>query len=240
MKKGIVLFLAFLLVFSQGFMVSAAPLKVQDVEKPKVELKEELKNAKEEKGYKDTDKVRVVVEVKGEPAITYATKQGKKFSDLDQSKQAELHDKALKAQKNVQQQLSKQAIKMEYKQSFTTVFNGFSGLVEFGKIESIAKLSGVANVTIANEYERPSEKPDMKYSKELVEAQEAWEFGYDGEGMVVGVIDSGADPDHKDFVLTDADKAALTKKDVESDVAKHGLSGKYFNEKVPYGYLTIV
>ena len=47
----------------------------------------------------------------------------------------------------------------------------------------------------------------MKYSKELVEAQRAWdEYGYDGEGMIVGVIDSGVDPSHKDFVLTDDSK----------------------------------
>ncbi|MEI2401203.1 S8 family serine peptidase, partial [Paenibacillus phytohabitans] len=77
----------------------------------------------------------------------------------------------------------------------------------------------------------------MKYSKELVEAQKAWaDYGYNGEGMIVGVIDSGIDPTHKDMVLTDGSKAALSSKEVEAKVAENKLPGKYYTEKVPYGY----
>ena len=77
-------------------------------------------------------------------------------------------------------------------ESFTTVVNGFSGELQYGEIKKVEAMPEVAEVHIANEYERPAEKPDMLYSKELVQAQEAWrEYGYKGEGMVVGIIDTG-------------------------------------------------
>src|SRR5690606_863864 len=109
----------------------------------------------------------------------------------------------------------------------------------FGDIEKIEKLDKVKNVYIATEYKRPEVKPDMKYSKELVEAQKAWKAsGFKGEGMVVGIIDSGIDYNHKDMVLTDinADEGYLTKEEVNQAIAEHDLPGKFYTEKVPYGY----
>ncbi|QGS69559.1 hypothetical protein CV093_18610 [Oceanobacillus sp. 143] len=42
---------------------------------------------------------------------------------------------ALKAQEKVKNELSKNKLNVEYKESFTTVFNGFSGIVEYGKLK---------------------------------------------------------------------------------------------------------
>lgn len=51
----------------------------------------------------------------------------------------------------------------------------------------------------------------MVNSKELVEAQQAWrDYGFKGEGMVVGVIDTGIDHQHQDMVLADDTEVALT------------------------------
>lgn len=235
-RKGIVLFLAILLVFSNSLMISAAPLVKKDVQKPTIETKDKLGKADTENAYKNTDKVRVIVEVDEEPAIIYATKQGKKFSKLSVDKQLELQAKSKKAQKAVKNKIADKKVNIDYKENFTTVFNGFSGIMEYGDISKIEKLPGVAKVTISNEYQRPVEQPDMNYSKELIEAREAWNFGYKGEGMIVGIIDTGTDPSHQDFVLSNNEKAALTKEEVEKKIAKNGLPGKYHSEKVPYGY----
>ena len=67
-------------------------------------------------------------------------------------------------------------------------------------------ISGVKSVTIANEYERP--EPMMNSSGEIIKTRKTWANGYNGEGTVVAVIDSGIDSTHKDMVLTNQNKKA--------------------------------
>ncbi|MEH7074528.1 S8 family serine peptidase [Neobacillus drentensis] len=245
-RRILPLFLVFLMVFS-SFAQAAAPSvsksskvdKTTAVTKAPVskKLPKSVKVKNTQKTYKKSDKVRVIVEVDGDPAITYATKQGKKYSDLSKSVKAQLQNKLQDEQQAVKSQFAKKAIKMQYKQNFTTTVNGFSGIVEYGQIAAIKTVDGVAKVSIATEYQRPEIEPNMKYSKEIVEAQKAWEaYGKKGEGMIVGIIDTGIDPSHKDFVLTDGSKAALTEEEVEAAVTKDELKGKFYTEKVPYGY----
>ena len=70
----------------------------------------------------------------------------------------------------------------------------------------------------------------MNYAKELTQTYSTWsDLGYKGEGMVISIIDTGIDYNHKDLVISDPSKAKLTSKNPE------GL-GKYYTDKVPYGY----
>lgn len=106
---------------------------------------------------------------------------------------------------------------VKYIENFSVVFNGFSAEVEAKYVEKIAATSGVKAVYESTEYERPEVKPDMIHSKELVQAQRAWnEYGFEGEGMVVGIIDTGIDPSHKDMVLSDESTAELTEEEVNA------------------------
>ncbi|WP_066389764.1 S8 family serine peptidase [Neobacillus mesonae] len=239
-KRSLPLLLILLMVFSsaaQAAVPKAAQSKSSQITQLKHQLSKSIKGKDVEKNYKKTDKVRVIVEVDGEPAITYATKQGKKYSELAKSVKDKLENNLINAQQNVKNQIAQKAINMKFKQHFTTTFNGFSGEVEYGRIPAIKSIVGVSKVTIAHEYQRPEIKPDMKYSKEIVEAQKAWEdYGYKGEGMVVGIIDTGIDPSHKDMILTDKSKAALTEGKVNTLKNEKGLPGKFYTEKVPYGY----
>ncbi|WP_404459644.1 cell wall-binding repeat-containing protein [Sutcliffiella horikoshii] len=238
-KKILMLMMVFLLVFSNAAL-AVTPLTAPERTKPVTGKNGELALTKaeaEEEKYKLDDKVRVIVEVEGAPAIEYATKEGKKFAELSEAKKTELQNKALSAQEAVKSQLSSKRLKVDYKESFTTAFNGFSGVVEYGRIAEIEKISGVSKVTIATEYQRPVEEPNMKYSKELVEAQMAWdEYGYNGEGMIIGIIDTGIDPSHRDMVLTDDSAAALSEEAVEGFISDNDLPGMYHTAKVPYGY----
>ena len=72
----------------------------------------------------------------------------------------------------------------------------------------------------------------MQYAKKLTQVYEVWEeLNYKGEGMVIAVIDSGIDPNHKDLVLTESGRRAAKLKDTNPQGP-----GKYFSEKIPYGF----
>src|SRR5699024_2504724 len=132
-------------------------------------------------------------------------------------------------QKKVKSEMETNNIKTTYLKEFTTVMNGFSAEVKVGDLERIEKLPGVKAVQIVNEYEQPKVKPEMKYSKELVEAQKTWRnYGYKGKGMTVGIIDTGVDPSHRDMVLSKDTKPAHSKSSIEETIAEEDLSGKFY------------
>ncbi|WP_226618604.1 S8 family serine peptidase [Cytobacillus firmus] len=241
-KKSFLLLVVFLLAFSNaafGAENNEASKKKVLEEKKAVEQKlvKQIKPDETVKQYKANDRVRVIVELEDEPVFSAAQSSGKNYSELSESSKKQFMQAALNAQEKVKQNIQKASITMDHKESFTTVFNGFSGEVAYKSIKVIESLSNVKKVYITHEYERPEEQPEMLYSKELVKAQQTWQdYGYKGEGMTVAVIDTGIDPSHKDMVLSDKTDPELSKEEVESLVDKNSLAGKYYSEKVPYGY----
>ena len=226
------------MVFSNSsFAATLGSLNVKsDLNKP-TNNREMIPYEELDEKFDPTDQVRIVVEVEGDPAIQYATNQGVKFTDLAVEQQENLINNNLSTQEQVKQTFTQNKVDMKYEHSFTTVFNGFSGHVEYRQLKLIENLPGVKSVSVSNEYERPEFTPDMNYSTEIVQAQQTWrDHDYDGTGMIVGVIDTGADPSHRDFVLTNEEEAALDKETVDSIINEKGLPGKYFSPKVPYGY----
>ncbi|WP_214480794.1 S8 family serine peptidase [Bacillus sp. SM2101] len=187
--------------------------------------------------FDDEDEVRVIVELEGDPAITFAQNKGIRYKDLSQTKKVELNENIEEEQIDLLSQLQKKKIELEVENQFSVVVNGISGKMKFGDIEELESLSSVASVHIANEYERP--EPEMNSSGDIVQAAKVWDsvYGYKGEGMVVGIIDSGIDPWHRDMVLTDESTGEITEEEVEElRSGEKQLLGKYFTAKVPYGY----
>jgi lactocepin len=169
---------------------------------------------------KPDDSVRIVVELSGEPALDKAQKKGLKSaikSDVQAVKDS---------QKTVQDNV-KEITGNKVRNTFGTVVNGFSIDAKVKDIDNIKKLKGVKDVKVVNVY-----YPEMNTAKELTQATKVWkDLGLKGEGMVVSIIDTGIDYNHKDMKLTDSSKEKLTK-----DSIKKGGQGKFYTDKVPYGY----
>jgi len=179
--------------------------------------------------------VRVVVELKDKPVLMYATDSGNSYAEFNEVEKDEIENKLSAKQEAVKDRISLK-VDMEYDKSFTTVFNGFSGKVKFEDIPKIEKVEGVKKVYISNEYEKPEEKPEMVSSNEMIKSQPTWDLGYKGEGTVVAIIDTGVDYTHRDMVITDSERVSLTEEAVDSIIQTGNLGGRYYTEKVPYGY----
>ena len=242
-RKLLAYVMIFLLVFSSfqfGFATnSSANVSKQDQLRNALEksVHEKVEDVKEEAlhQFSATDKVRVIVELTGETPIEYATKQGVLYKELSESTKTSLFNKAVSLQESVKTEIASKGVALKEINSFNTVFNGFSGEVAYGDIAKIEALSSVSKVYLSNEYYPP--EPQMNTSHGFIQSALTWgDAKFKGEGMIVAVIDSGIDPSHKDFVLSEDTEFTLTKELVNSLVAEKGLKGKFFTDKVPYGY----
>ncbi|MFT8322086.1 MAG: S8 family serine peptidase [Bacillus sp. (in: firmicutes)] len=240
MNKGKVFILVVMLfmLFSNSVSAVTLPTKAENTKEQRNQPSlTSIKGSDVKARYKDSDTVRVVVEMAAEPTVSYAQRMDKQVKELPKATKEKLKKEKLAEQKQVKEKVKNQKVKFKELENFTTIFNGFSGEMKYGDIVKIEKLAEVSKVHIVNKYDRPAEKPEMIYSKELVQAQEAWrDYGYKGEGMIVGVIDTGIDPKHKDMILSDDTEGELTEEEVNQFTDGNILPGKYYTEKVPYGY----
>lgn len=236
-KKMLALLLTLMLVFGSFSSVSAMPdPKELGVSEEAVISFDNDSLAADPRleGMTDDAEVRIIVELKGKPAINYATEKGVKVNKMDKRLLQSITTTIKNSQAKLKQDIQRNNIKIKYHRNFVTVANGFSGTTTLGEAKKIEKLANVERVVVANEYERPV--PDMNTSKDIISTIQTWDLGYKGDGMVISIIDSGIDPTHKDMKLTDSTKAALSQTAVAGIVAANNLSGRWYTDKVPYGF----
>jgi len=174
------------------------------------------------KAYKPNEKVRVIVEIEEPSADEKSTKSKK---ELFKQKQDQVMN---------QIPTGKSKSPNKLKQRFYEGFNGFSLETEFQNVSEIQSIPGVLNVHIARTF-----KPSMGASKELVQAQKVWnQYGYEGEGLLVAIIDSGIDYTHKDMKLTDKgkQKVKLTQDGLKEKFSDTAVNDVWYSDKVPTGY----
>ncbi|WP_286163880.1 S8 family serine peptidase [Bacillus sp. AFS088145] len=171
--------------------------------------------------FKPDEKVRLIVEVDS-PVVTSTVSEETKEKEF-KIKQDKVINSLNKTKKNI-----------HVKHRFFTGFNGFSTETEYKNMKEIKSIQGVKNIHIARVFQ-----PSMGASKELVQAQKVWEsYGYQGEGLVVGVIDSGIDWTHKDLTITDKGKQQekWTKENIQGKFAETNVNEIWYSDKVPTGY----
>ncbi len=145
--------------------------------------------------------------------------------------------------------LDGEGITYKFGDSFDTVISGFEIIVKASEFESVCNTVGsAANVIIGDEYEvSKTELVENKVNVYETGIFNSSEFGYDGEGTVVAVLDTGLDYYHSAFsdkTFTSSNKT-LTKEDVEkiigstrAEEAVPGLTASdvYRSEKVPFSF----
>ncbi len=234
MVKFTSVLLSLFLLSSSALTVKAAPLVPKEALKSPVSTLRDttLTSISKSKGdilYEDDDVVRLLIEVTGKPVIDAATERGVSVKDLAKTLRKSITDKNRASQKSVKDLIKAAGISLKELETYDNVLNGFSIETTYKNLKTIKNLKGVTHVSVAHTFSRP--EPDMNSSTEMVNAIKTWtDTGYNGEGMVVAIIDTGIDPSHKDMILTDESKVKLTASTL------NGLPGTYRTAKVPYGY----
>ena len=181
--------------------------------------------------YDENDEVEIIVVVSNDTAAPEAAAQIQSL---------------LKQQDKAVQKISKQAMsgsRVEPEHQYTTLFNGFSTTVTYGQYQKIRDLDCVESAFISPTFELV---PATANSNRMIGGGIYNETGFNGEGMLIAILDTGVDMSHKIFskdptspALSKADLKELlnTKKFQATDIVS-GLSAEdlYKSAKFPFQF----
>lgn len=172
----------------------------------------------------------------GESPLTSAADKARRIEKTNRE-----HEEFLK-------ELERQSIRFKKLYDINLLFSGLALETTYGDAKKIRGLARVDAVDYAPLRRTRVEEPQpavaspttspAKVSEEnsLINLQPLWDKGIKGQGQVVAVIDSGVDPAHDAFRLTDISKAKFkSEADIEVAKKKAGITyGKWYNNKVVY------
>lgn len=216
---------------------------------------DEVDLSNDENALKASDIVTVIVELEGEPLADAATGEIDTFVSSPAGLQ--LEQDLLNEQASVRAEIEALTGKTETASvngasdltySYTTVLNGFSMKLPYGKLDEVRSLNGVKNVWVAEQYSLPEDLSaddytiSMNSSTGMVGATEVNAMGYDGTGTIVAILDTGFMKAHEAFSVMPTD-TKYSKDDIAALLQSQSLASKvtdadsvYINEKAPYGY----
>ena len=204
-KRSLAVVLAMVMVLGMGVTgVQAAPASVTFEKLDGVNADLFQNNAvienKNEKLHADTDMVRVMIVLEGEPALDKTVSASQFVTDIQaQQYRAQLQAK----QEKLAETISAQALKgekLDVVWNLTLMANAISANVAYGKIGDIAAVEGVERVYLETVYEPQTAQTNNIVAQEMTGANVAQNsYGYYGAGTAVAVVDTGTDPDHQSF-----------------------------------------
>ncbi len=247
-KHVLALVLVFALLLSCVGMASAAVTdeitvkgKTQKEERSarnKGALSEEFEKLNAYK-YADNETVRAIVVLESAPEADYEGTASQRAAY-----RLKLNNERARVYKGMEQKMS-----FDVAYEFTTLLNGFSCDVAYGELEDIAAIEGVSAVYIANSYAEPTlETPKNNISAVMTGNAQSNRSGYNGEGMVIAVLDTGLritekEEENGDITLLASHEAfqvyknmPLTETITEADLVKAVAPGEYLSAKVPFAY----
>ena len=143
--------------------------------------------------------------------------------------------------------LKNSSISYELRHSYTSVVNGVSLVVKDEDVSAIASLSCVKNIIYSEVYAVPqatvTENVVNVYDTGIYDSSE---IEYQGDGMLIAVLDTGYDRNHSAFrEMPPEGSEKLTKEVVEANMDNLAASTQgsaitvddvYYNAKVPFAY----
>ena len=192
-------------------------------------LQEDVKDTEQQPAIPDDEIVELIVEMKSAAGVDRAGTQSAAEAAEDQALMEQVRSSQEGCIRSIME-IDKDAVILH---RYSLLVNGFSVRTRYSSKAKIEKLSGVASVVLANQYDRAVADTDTLGAA----VQTAQQSKLDGRGTVVAVVDSGIDYNHKDMVLSPGVEGKLSRVDVSAIKAGNPqLKGSYFTEKVPYGY----
>lgn len=173
---------------------------------------------------------------------------GDAFSNfLKTSKGKQKEQEILTAQNRVLDKIDKAGIPYEHKYSYTSVNNAIALKVKVRDISALETIAGVKNVLYSETYAAPESVAISNnanvYSTGIYDSSD---IEYQGDGMVVAILDTGLDYTHEAFQTIPTGADIWTKQYVADKLngtlamtsLSKGLSvdDVYINPKVPYAY----
>ena len=191
-----------------------------------------IKAADDIKATDDNEIVDIMVELDGAPALKV-----KGSVKAAASYEAKLLEDQKAMQAKIENAIGK---KIDVMYNHTLLFNGFSFRGEFGLIAKINELDGVVAFR-APEFDNPT--PKTATSTGLVSATEAWALGYNGEGTLIAIIDTGIRPTHEAFSVA-PENPAMSQQSLAAIVAENSANLNcgtdaaqlYYSAKIPFRY----
>jgi len=175
-----------------------------------------------------------IVEIEGDPLL--ATMRAKDLTGKTATERA-----FLKNQESIIAKVAS-AVDLEFDNEFvyTALFNGFSVTGKYSDFEKIKAIPGVKNVYISKEFQ--TVEPVDENSLEAMSVYNSAFDEFDGEGLLIGVIDTGFEKTHS-FFKDEPHNPKLTKEKLAEILTKNNLKSEvksadsvYVSAKIPYAY----
>ncbi|WP_158587461.1 carboxypeptidase regulatory-like domain-containing protein [Neobacillus notoginsengisoli] len=187
----------------KGLGIEPPPLKDE-----KAPVKKEKAEASLQKAFEKSNEVDVIIRMKDQPDLQNIYPQVKQEKNRTEKLKAikdHLTEKANNSQKGIQQALKAMESKGKAKQKQSLwIINGMSATVTKEALEELKKRDDIESITVDEILQLPEvtvedTKPRLpEWGLEKIFAPKVWgNYGIKGEGIVVGIMDTGVDGNHE-------------------------------------------
>ncbi len=157
-------------------------------------------------GLPASQRVNVIIHLSKKPVGLEMGVSAQKGGHVTAAQTDKIEKAIISQQESAKTAMAQTGIAFEEGYSYTTVLNGFSAQVKAADLAKLLKIDGVVFIVPDVQVRAlASDEQDQKFSAAFAASTSflgvdaLWAEGIEGEGVKVGVLDTGIDPDHPEF-----------------------------------------